>query len=180
VARQIGDWVAKQLDSGVARVDLADVFYFDRRMKTWAAPTHGCVEYVRDTTSPLWSRRVVADLLAPPADQRARGAYHRATLPLLAPELTRVAHAGGESRNVASKAAREIARRVRARRGAARADPFEPILADVREQVLAAESHPAWEVLDRVRCESLLSRPAAALDEMSRYHVWRLATLFVE
>ena len=60
-----------------------------------------------------------------------------------------------------------------------RTDPLDPILADVREQVLAAESHPAWEVLDRDRCEALLSRPAAALDEMSRYHVWRLATVFV-
>ncbi len=59
-------------------------------------------------------------------------------------------------------------------------DPFDPILADVREQALAAASHPAWEVLDRDRCETLLSRPAAALDEMSRYQVWRLATLFVE
>ena len=76
---------------------------------------------------------------------------------------------------------REIVRRVRARRPRATADdPFYPILADVRERVLAADSHPAWEVLDRARCETLLSRPGATLDVMSRYHVWRLATLFVE
>ena len=64
--------------------------------------------------------------------------------------------------------------------GAPAADPFDPILADVREQVLAADSHPAWEVLDRDRCETLLRGPRPSLDEMSRYHVWRLATLFVE
>jgi hypothetical protein len=46
--------------------------------------------------------------------------------------------------------------------------------------VLSASGHPAWEVLDRARCERLLARPAGGLDEMSRYHVWRLATLFVE
>ena len=181
VERRIGEWVEEQLACGAAFVDLPDLFYFDRRMKTWAAPTHGCVEYVRDTTSPLWSRRVVADLLAPPADQRASAAYHRAALPLLAPQLTGVEHAGGHARNVASKAMREIVRRVRAHRpGVTATDLFEPILADVREQVLAAGSHPAWEVLDRARCEALLSRPAASLDVMSRYHVWRLATLFVE
>ncbi len=181
VERRIRDWVEAQLTYGTAAVDLPDLFYFDRRMKTWAAPTHGCVEYVRDTTSPLWSRRVVADLLAPPVDQRASAAYHRAALSLLAPQLTRVEHAGGRPRNVASKAMREVARRLRARRPRATgADPFESILPDVREQALAADNHPAWEVLDRARCETLLSRPGATLDMMSRYHVWRLATLFVE
>jgi hypothetical protein len=149
-------------------------------MKTWAASTHGCVEYVRDTTSPLWSRRVVADLLAPPAEARGRATYHDAAVRLLAPQLARIEHAGGHPRSLVGKVAREVRRRVRARRPAPGADPFDPILADVREQVLAAESHAAWEVLDRDRCETLLSRPAASLDEMSRYHVWRLATLFVE
>lgn len=180
VERQLRGWVDTQLAAGADVVDVPDLFYFDRRMKTWAAPTHGCVEYVRDTTSPLWSRRVVADLLAPTAERRAHRAYHRETLPLLALRLTDIEYAGGGSRSLATKVGRELLRRVRARRPAAGLDPFDPILADVREQVLAAERHPAWEVLDRDRCEALLSRPAAALDEMSRYHVWRLATLFVE
>jgi len=177
VERQLRSWVDCQLEAGVAPTDVPDMFYVDRRMKTWAAPTHGCVEYVRDTTSPLWSRRVVADLLAPPAAARARAAYHEAVLALLAPKLADVPYAGGPS-GLAGKVARELRRRLRRRRPAS--DPFEPILADTREQVLAAASHPAWDVLDRGRCETLLSRPAASLDEMSRYHVWRLATLFVE
>jgi hypothetical protein len=178
VERQLRQWVDTQLAAGADVVDVPDLFYFDRRMKTWAAPTHGCVEYVRDTTSPLWSRRVVADLLAHTAEGRAHWAYHRETLAVLAPRLTDIEYAGGGARSLAAKVARELLRRVR--RPAPGTDPFDPILADVRERVLAAETHPAWEVLDRDRCETLLSRPAASLDEMSRYHVWRLATLFVE
>jgi hypothetical protein len=187
VERQLREWVDTQLGSGVKAADVPDVFYFDRRMKTWAAPTHGCVEYVRDTTSPLWSRRVVADLLAPSTQERGRLAYHAAMQARFAPELARApfaaAHGGGRvasARRLAGKAAREALRRVRGTRPSAAADPFDPILADVREQVLAATGHPAWEVLDRDRCATLLSRPAAALDEMSRYQVWRLATLFVQ
>jgi hypothetical protein len=182
VERQLRGWVETQLGAGAAAVDVPDLFYFDRRMKTWAAPTHGCVEYVRDTTSPLWSRRVVADLLAPDPEGRAHRAYHRATLDRLAPRLADVDYAGDRSQSLAAKAARELLRRVRARapRSAAATDPLEPIMSDVREQALSTRDHPAWEVLDRERCEALLARPAAALDEMSRYHVWRLATLFVD
>jgi hypothetical protein len=187
VEGQLGAWVDRQLDCGAAPADVPDLFYFDRRMKTWAAPTHGCVEFVRDTTSPLWSRRVVADLLAPPAEERARYAYHSAMQQRFASELGRVPFGGGHqagtfvrARGLAGKAAHEALRRIRGAHQSAAADPFAPIVADVREQVLAAGSHPAWEVLDRGRCETLLSRPAVSLDEMSRYQVWRLATLFVE
>ena len=185
VEGQLREWVDAQLGCGVSPADVPDVFYFDRRMKTWAAPTHGCVEYVRDTTSPLWSRRVVADLLAPRVGERARYGYHSAVQEQLAPQLARVAFEGGhatgrvaQARRVAGKAANEALRRVRGARPST-GDPLDPILADVREQALAATSHPAWEVLDRERCETLLSRPATTLDEMSRYQVWRLATLFV-
>jgi hypothetical protein len=193
VEREIRAWVDSRLGSGARPADVPDLFYLERRMATWAAPTHGCVEYVRDTTSPLWSRRVLPDLLAAPAQERAGAPYHRAVLGLLAPRLAEIELAGGtrwdaapsrlaHARALARKAVAETARRVRARRAGAggAADPLDPILADVREQVLDAREHPAWAVLDRDRCEALLSRPAAALDEMSRYHVWRLATLFVE
>jgi hypothetical protein len=33
-------------------------------------------------------------------------------------------------------------------------------------------------VLDRPRVEALLASPAVALDTMSRYYAWRLATVF--
>ena len=195
IRNQLAAWVKEQLDGGVAPADVPDLFYVERRMTTWAAPTHGCVEYVRDTTSPLWSRHVLADLLAPTAAERAQAAYHRRTLTLLAPKLERIHLADGRrwsagqgriarGRKLAGKAAREALRRARATKhpapGGTAADPLEQVVADTREQVLAADSHPAWDVLDRGRCEALLTRPAASLDEMSRYHVWRLATLFVE
>jgi hypothetical protein len=191
VEGQLRAWVEAQLEQGVEAADVPDMFYVHQRMARWAAPTHGCVEYVRDTTSPLWSRRVIADLLAPSADERATAAYHRRVLALLTPQLARVELAGGRrwdaspsrlarARTFAGKAAREGMRRLRARgeRNGVR-PPMEVIVADVREQALAAASHPAWDVLDRERCEALLTRPAASLGEMSRYHVWRLATVFV-
>lgn len=191
VERQLEGWTETKLAAGNAAEDLPDLFYLERRMATWAAPTHGCVEYVRDTTSPLWSRRVVQDLLAAPASERAGEPYHRAMLAALSPPLADIPFAGGggftarrgllarrvaRARSLAAKATRELRRRVRP----PASDPFAPILADVREQTLSAADHEAWKVLDRSRCEALLSRPAGSLDEMRRYQVWRLATVFVE
>ncbi|GAC1523205.1 MAG: hypothetical protein NVS2B6_08840 [Thermoleophilaceae bacterium] len=51
-------------------------------------------------------------------------------------------------------------------------------MAGVRELVLSQPAHPAWEVIERARVESLLTRQAGTLDTMSRYYVWRLATAF--
>ena len=57
-------------------------------------------------------------------------------------------------------------------------DPFAGALAEIRELVLGTPEHPAWAVLDRARVAALLGTPAAGLDEMSRAHVLRLATVF--
>ena len=174
VSAQIRGWVAAKLDDGASAADVPDLFYVERRMATWAAPSHGCVEYIRDTTSPLWSRRVVDDLLAPPAGERSAAPYHREVVRRLAPQLEGVPFAAPpQGASLPRKAVRELRRRLRPR-----PDGFQPIVDDVREQALAADSHPAWEVLDRARCEALLSRPAGSLDAMSRYYVWRLATVF--
>ena len=79
-------------------------------------------------------------------------------------------------RTLVRKVAAEARRRTpAARRGS---DPFDRILPEVRELVLSQPSHPAWPVLDRGRVEQLLAAKAAALDTMSRYYVWRLATVF--
>jgi hypothetical protein len=56
-------------------------------MGTWAGPTHGCGEYVRDATSPLWSRRLLGPQLALPASERAADRFHRAILEQLAPAM---------------------------------------------------------------------------------------------
>jgi hypothetical protein len=165
-------------------------------MGTWAGPSHGCVEYVRDTTSPLWSRRLLPDELGLPAGERARQLFHLRVLELLAPELVSVPFEDGRpwptrrsaaalrasrARELAGKAAAEARRRALARRRRADAgadDPFAHVLPEIREAVLAQPGHAAWAVLDRDRVERLLGSPAAALDTMSRYYAWRLATIF--
>jgi hypothetical protein len=148
---------------------LPDLFYLHRRMGSWAGPTHGAVEFVRDTTSPLWSRRLLPDLLG------AGGEFHQQVLERLAPKLLDVPYEG--TRSLPRKVADELRRRVLPR-PTPDGDPFARILPEIREAVLSQPDHPAWHVLDRPRVESLLASRAAALDTMSRYYAWRLATVF--
>jgi hypothetical protein len=176
VRKQVEDWVGEQREAGVASIDIPDMFYLQRRMGTWAGPTHGAVEYVRDTTSPFWSARMLPDLLGLPAHERARGEYHTRVLERLWPEVVDVPFE--KTARLPRKVAGELRRRAaRVRRGPS-ADPFGTIVAEVRDTVLSQPEHTAWSVLDRARVESLLSTDAAALDTMSRYYVWRLATVF--
>jgi hypothetical protein len=176
VREQIARWVDEQRAAGIAPADVPDMFYLQRRMCTWAAPTHGAVEFVRDTTSPLWSARLLPDLLGLPAPERARQLFHARVLERLAPELVDVPFERPPSRG--RKVLREMRRRVGRGRRAPSADPFAPILSEIREAVLSQPEHPAWSVLDRSRVESLLGTDPAALDTMSRYYAWRLATVF--
>jgi len=198
VRERIAEWTDQQLAGGVGPVDVPDMFYLQRRMGTWAAPSHGCVEYVRDTTSPLWSRRLLPDLLGLPAADRARELFHLRVLERLAPELVEVPFEDGRAwparrsaaslrvtraRDLVQKAAAEGRRRAAARRRRAAAadpsdDPFARILPEIRDTVLAQTDHQAWAVLDRGRVETLLGSPAVGLDTMSRYYAWRLATVF--
>ena len=200
VREQIGTWVERQLGVGVAAADVPDMFYLQRRMGTWAGPSHGCVEYVRDTTSPLWSRRLLPDELGLPAAERKRQLFHLRVLEVLAPELVDIPFEDGRgwpatrsaatlkaerARVLVAKAAAETRRRALARRRRAEqaasapdADPFTRILTEIRDTVLSQPEHQAWAVLDRRRAERLLSSPAVALDTMSRYYAWRLATVF--
>jgi hypothetical protein len=146
--------------------ELGDQFYLNRRMGTWAGPTHGAVEFVRDTTSPLWSRRLLPDLLGAPP-----GEFHRQVLDRLAPQLAAVPYE--RPRSLPRKVADELRRRVRPQ-----PDPFDRILPEIRDAVLSQPQHDAWHVLDRPRVEALLASQAGALDTMSRYYAWRLATVF--
>jgi hypothetical protein len=195
VRGKVASFVAGVMDEGAAAEDVPDLFYLLQRMGKWAGPTHGAVEYVRDTTSPLWHRRMLPHLLGLPARERAREEFHLRLLERLAPELLaapgwperrpewqrRVAR----GRKLAGKVERELKRRARARRpappaagAAVAADPFAAVLPEIREVVLDQPGHAAWSVLDRGRVESVLTRDAAALDEVNRYYVWRLATVF--
>ena len=206
VRADLGGWVDEQLAAGAAPTDVPDLFYLLGRMGTWAGPTHGCVEWVRDTTSPLWSRRLLHHELGPPAAARAAEAFHRRVLDALAPELARVPFEDGSSwasdprpgshrarrarrgRELAVKAAGELRRRVAARlpersrggRAPGPPDPLAAVMNAVREEALAQPGHEAWHVLDRARVERLLASHPAGLDAMSRYYVWRLATVFLD
>jgi hypothetical protein len=193
VREQIGRFVEEQLSAGADPIDVPDLFYLTRRMGTWAGPSHGAVEYVRDTTSPLWSGRLLGDELGLPARDRARDLFHMRVLERLAPQLIDVPFEDGRDwparetelarrlrrvRVLARKASGELRRRVRAASAGGPADPFASVLPEIAEAVRSQPDHPAWSVLDRRSVESLLARDAGALDMMSRYYVWRLATVF--
>jgi hypothetical protein len=197
VREQIARFVDGRLAAGAAPADVPDLFYLQRRMGTWAGPTHGAVEYVRDTTSPLWSRRLVDDELGLPGADRARELFHLRVLERLAPQLVELPFEDGRpwparqsalalrarrAATLAGKLRGELRRRLR-RAGAGRAagaapDPFAATLGEIRALVGSQPDHPAWELLDRARVDALLATDAAALDTMSRYYAWRLATVF--
>jgi hypothetical protein len=192
VRGQIAAWVDEVGDAGADPADIPDLFYLLQRMGKWAGPTHGAVEYVRDTTSPLWHRRMLPHLLGLPRDARAREEFHLRVLEKLAPELaaapgwpqrqSELRRRVERARNFGRKAAGELRRRT-ARKGsvpdlARAADPFAKPHAEIRDVVLSQPDHPAWQVIDKQRAEAVLTRDTAALDEVSRYHVWRLATVF--
>lgn len=209
VTERIDGFVRQLSDAGASAADIPDLFYLLERMACWAAPTHGVVEAVRDTTSPLWSQRMLGHLLGLPARERALERFHLQLLRELAPELVDEPFADGSSwpsrqsalrrrmqrtRTLTRKARAELGRRRAARRRAAGdpvpgtnnggaqhpvADPFDAIVSAVKEATLSQPGHVAWSALDRTQVERLLARRAVALDEMSRYYVWRLASVFM-
>ncbi len=240
VRAQIAQFVEEALDAGAAARDVPDLFYLLRRMGTWAGPTHGCVEFVRDTTAPLWSARMLPHELAGSVRDRARESFHLRSLEELAPELVDIPLAGQppwparehelarQARRallLARKAQRQAHRRatprlkrarmaVSTRLAAARRpanevtqrevvevqagglspsspadaaavivpapaaiDHFASMHAGLRDLVRSGSEHPVWSLLDQQRVESLLTRDPSALDGMSRYYLWRLATV---
>lgn len=185
-------------------------------MACWAAPTHSVVETVRDTTSPLWSQRMLPHLLGLPVRERVLERFHLVLLEELAPQLANEPFADGSSwpsrqselrrqlqraRKLSGKVRAELERRVATRRvgsalgrsahaadprsanggqtWAGATDPFDAVIAAAREAALSQPAHPAWSALDRPQTERLLACPAVSLDEMSRYRVWRLASVFM-
>jgi len=198
--RRIGGFVDEAAAAGAAAVDIPDLFYLLERMSCWAAPAHGVVELVRDTTSPLWSARLLPHLLGLAPRERALDRFHLLVLRELAPALVDEHFQDGSSwpvergaigrrvdrgRRLMVKARAELRRRAA---GASErigppsdrhADPFDAILASVREAAYSQLTHQAWSVLDRARVKRLLSSPAVELDAMNRIYVWRLASAFL-
>src|SRR5205085_7510706 len=111
-----------------------------RRMATWAASSHGCVEWVRDTTSPLWSRTLLKHELGLPARERAREEFHRQVLEVLDHRLAQVPYESparaGRRRTLVRKAFAELRRRHAAPKEP-QDDPFVRILPEIREVVLS-------------------------------------------
>jgi hypothetical protein len=197
VRDQVRRWVDEMLGALADPADVPDLFYVLARMGTWAGPSHGCVEFVRDTTSPLWSVRMLPHELGLPAAERAREEFHLRVLERIAPDLvdipfendqpwpsrqSELQRRAGRARVFAGKVRGELKRRASqpspGPAAEAAGDPFAAVLAGVRTTVLDQPGHPAWALLDRPRVESLLGRGAGSLDAMSRYYVWRLATVF--
>ena len=194
VRSRLENWADEQLADGAGASDLADLFYLTRRMGTWAGPTHGAVEWVRDSTSALWSSRVVPHLLAPSRSEREAERFHREVLGLLAPDLLELPLAGGGWRRggmarrragravrLAGRAAGEVTGRLGRRPGpaapgaaSAGADPFDAVRELVAD-ALANGDHPVFDVVDRKQVARLLAM--ASPDTMRRYYVWRLATV---
>jgi hypothetical protein len=123
--------------------------------------------------------------------------FHLRVLERLAPQLVDIPFEDGRpwparqgelerrlerGRVLARKVRGELRRRARGGRArsdpAASDDPFARVLPEIAEAVRSQPDHPSWAVLDRQRVESLLARDPATLDTMSRYYVWRLATVF--
>jgi hypothetical protein len=197
VRGRIEVWADEQLAAGARPEELADLFYLTRRMGTWAGATHGAVEWVRDSTSVLWSRRLVPHLLAPPRREREAERFHREVLARLAPELLelRLAGAGWRSgsriRRRSRRAGRLVGRAADGLRdrlsrtdsaaepdeGDAGADPFNIVRDLVAAAAAARQDHPVFDVLDRSRLDRLVGSSSA--DTMRRYYVWRLATVLL-
>ncbi|HZT14870.1 MAG TPA: hypothetical protein VFA19_02900 [Gaiellaceae bacterium] len=193
VKGQIRNWVEQQVASGFSPEDVPDLFYLKKRMGTWAGPGHGCAEYVRDTTSPLWSHRVVPLELGLPSRQRVRELFHLTVLAQLEPRLVEVPFERGNgwpSRrsplrtrlqplvHVLLELPDDLRRRAAAlvpRNGntvMARALP------GIRDVVLSEQHHPAWTVLDRPHVERLLRAEPDSLDFVRTTYVWNVATVF--
>jgi hypothetical protein len=202
VRAEIESFVSEMEAAGVPPAEVPDAFYLLQRMSHWAAMGHGVVEGVRDTASPLWSTQVIPHMLAVPPERRAREAFHRDVLRVLAPELVSVPFAdrpgwlADETRftarrrraaRLAARAAAEARRRVRWTRSqpvaaapppvAAGGDPLTALMAELREWVQARPDDPALAVIDRERVLALLERPPATLDFIRHAQVMRLATV---
>jgi len=87
-------FVDEQLGYGAALIDVPDLFFFHVHMARWAGPSHSCVEWVKDTTSPTWSPRLLGHELGLPARERALHLFHLRATEALAPAIVDVPFEG--------------------------------------------------------------------------------------
>ncbi|MGZ8648425.1 MAG: hypothetical protein ACXW08_07340, partial [Solirubrobacteraceae bacterium] len=113
VRRWFASFVDEQLGLGAAPVDVPDLFYFHQRLEHWAGPSHSCVEWIKDTTSPTWSPRLLGHELGLPARERALQLFHMRVLEALAPDLVDVPFEGDRPWPARQSAAQRRAARAR-------------------------------------------------------------------
>lgn len=186
--------IREALDGFGGGVERGDLFYLHQRMARWAAPTHAAVEPVRDSTSALWSWKLLPEMLGLPAHARAHEEFHLRVLEELAPELVDLPFEGGRpwpsrqsglarratrAKSLAGKAAGVARRRwatfLGSQPGLAAHEPWWDEMADT---IRGSEGHAAWEVLDRRAVDALLAKGPGGWDAMERSYVLRLATVF--
>ncbi|MDP2712831.1 MAG: hypothetical protein Q8O56_16605, partial [Solirubrobacteraceae bacterium] len=188
------EWADERLAQGAAPADLPQLAYLDLRMGFWAGPSHGAVEWTRDTTSPLWSWKLLAPMLAGSLAERHAETLHRRLVALLAPQLSGVPFEDGARWADAGAATARPAARERSQpspplAAASAASGPAPGRADddvVRPRTFAevqrlaqaglATAGGVARVVDRGRAQRLLTTPEAELDWRRRSWVWNLLT----
>jgi hypothetical protein len=199
VRRWVHEWTATRADEGVPAAALADAFYLEERMASWASGVHGTFEYWADTVCPLWTASLAPLMLACPGELRRRDGFQNLVLRELSPELWRVPFAGDtphwpslrrrrvQSDQLASayrnlrKAHAELRRRIelaRRRNNAGYSDPIVDAQRLARELAEAFPDHAAWEVLNRKRVEHTLTADPGTAHPRSRHLIWRLLAAF--
>lgn len=197
VRATLREWADEWQAQGAAPADLPQLAYLDLRMGFWAGPSHGAVEWTRDTTSPLWSWKLLAPMLAGSVAERHAETLHRRLVALLAPQLTGVpfedgatwaqggaatqppAPEGAPSQSSSSASSSPPPAAAGAAPGntdlhAAPTRTFAEVQGLARAGLATADGVAS--VVDRRRAQRLLTAPEAELDWRRRSWVWNLFT----
>jgi hypothetical protein len=185
VRKWFEDFVDSKLELGARIEDVPDLFFWHERLGRWAGPSHAVVEWVKDTTSPTWSTRLLPHEAGHPVEERALQMFNMKTLEVLAPQLVDVpyeadrpwpARVSPRARSIAR--GREIARKAwaeakRRRPRLPRRGPAEPPAAapEVPPEELVRPPDPFHETMALVRERALSENGHAAWEVLDRKRV---------
>jgi hypothetical protein len=175
-------WAQRQIDSGVPVVEVPTLFHLLVRLGTWGGAGLTSRDFGLDTTSPMWTKRLLGQQVALPLAERRAGLFFARVLQELSPRLAEMPYEGGGkglSAKVLKEARRRASRPLARFHGRAEADAFPGAFAEIREAVMTQPDHPAWSALQKRRVHRLLGRKPYALDPRSRQQVLRLGTVFL-
>ena len=119
VRKWFEDFVEEKLALGARIEDVPDLFFWHERLSRWAGPSHSVVEWVKDTTAPTWSTRLLPHEAGHPVEERALQMFNMQVLSELAPHLVDVPYeaerpwpARVSARERRVRRAREVIRKV--------------------------------------------------------------------